>query len=94
MIDVFIDLVVNRNSYFYECEGKIKKYKGEQAEHENGRFLVIKCEVCSNVPVYHLLRKIRSVDDAEMAEILADKDLVERLKQGSKEHLYHLLRRK
>jgi len=34
------------------------------------------------------LNKVREqqfVDDAEMAEILADKDLVERLKQGSKE---------
>jgi uncharacterized protein (DUF1778 family) len=42
----------------------------------------------SNLIVTAALNKVREqqfVDDAEMAEILADKDLVERLKQGSKE---------
>jgi len=60
---------------------------------ENVYKIFVEAETAENRPISNLietaaLNKVREqqfVDDAEMAEILADKDLVERLKQGSKE---------
>jgi len=60
---------------------------------ENVYKIFVEAAKAENRPLSNLietaaLNKVREqqfVDDAEMAEILADKDLVERLKQGSKE---------
>ncbi|MCK5487990.1 MAG: hypothetical protein KAI86_17345 [Desulfobacterales bacterium] len=60
---------------------------------ENVYKIFVEAATAENRPISNLietaaLNKVREqqfVDDAEMAEILADKDLVERLKQGSKE---------
>ena len=60
---------------------------------ENVYKIFVEAAKAENRPISNLietaaLNKVREqqfVDDAEMAEILADKDLVERLKQGSKE---------
>jgi len=57
MQDIFIELALNPSSYTYECEDTTKIYNGEPVEHEYGRFLVVKCETCSNVTVkgdYHV----------------------------------------
>jgi len=60
---------------------------------ENVYKIFVEAATAENRPISNLietaaLNKVREqqfVDDAEIAEILADKDLVERLKQGSKE---------
>jgi uncharacterized protein (DUF1778 family) len=60
---------------------------------ENVYKIFVEAAKAENRPISNLietaaLNKVREqqfVDDAEMAEIHADKDLVERLKQGSKE---------
>ncbi len=58
MQDIFIKLATNPSNYIYECAGTIKTYKGERAEHEQGKYLVVSCDKCSNVPVYHLLKPL------------------------------------
>lgn len=58
MGDIFIDLVMNKNKWSYECNGKRKPYDPSmQTEHEHGKYLVVRCEECCNVPVFHLLEK-------------------------------------
>lgn len=41
--------------YEYECNGKTIQLTNEKTEHEHGKFFVVICEKCCNVPVYHLL---------------------------------------
>jgi hypothetical protein len=53
----FIDLIINAHKYTYECNGKTVQFNDEPAEHDHGKWLVVRCEKCCNVPVLHLLKK-------------------------------------
>lgn len=52
----FLDALFNK--YEYECKGETIILTNERTEHEAGKYFVVFCERCCNVPVYHLLRKV------------------------------------
>jgi hypothetical protein len=43
--------------FTYECNGETITLTDEETSHESGRYFVVKCDKCCNVPVYHLLQK-------------------------------------
>ena len=51
----FLDAIVNK--YTYECNGEKIVLTDEETLHEHGKYFVVKCEKCCNVPVLHLLKK-------------------------------------
>ena len=51
----FLDALIN--SYTYECEEQTIKLTNEKTYHEHGRYFVVECEKCCNIPVYHLLTR-------------------------------------
>ena len=58
MQDIFIKVAMNANQYEFWCDGKIKQYTADMhTEYENGKYLVVRCEECCNIPVFHLLYK-------------------------------------
>jgi hypothetical protein len=44
--------------FTYECQGKTIELKDEETSHEHGRYFVVKCDKCCNIPVFHLLKKV------------------------------------
>ena len=55
MSNPFLDALTNK--YVYECNGKTIVLTDEETRHEHGRYFVVVCDKCCNVPVLHLLRK-------------------------------------
>jgi len=44
--------------FTYECKGKTIKLTDEETYHEHGKYFVVLCDKCCNVPVFHLLTKV------------------------------------
>jgi len=58
MSNPFMSLIRNPHKYYYECESKVKPFNPEmKTDHVHGKYLVVICEDCCNVPVCHLLKK-------------------------------------
>jgi len=43
--------------FTYECNGKTITLTDEETYHEAGKYFIVRCDKCCNVPVFHLLRK-------------------------------------
>ena len=43
--------------FTYECNEKTFTLTDEETFHESGRYFVVRCDKCCNIPVYHLLTK-------------------------------------
>ena len=46
-------------TFTYECRGETIVLTNEETRHENGKYFVVVCDKCCNVPVLHLLRERR-----------------------------------
>lgn len=58
MSNIFIHLAMHAKEYFFVCNDKVIPYDSSMhVEHEHGKYLVVRCEECCNVPVYHLLER-------------------------------------
>jgi hypothetical protein len=42
----------------YECNGEIIQLTDEKTSHERGKYFVVLCDKCCNIPVFHLLKKV------------------------------------
>lgn len=51
----FLEALIQK--FTYECKGKTITLTDEETSHENGKYFVVICKKCCNVPVLHLLRK-------------------------------------
>ena len=52
MSNPFLEALTHK--FTYECDGKIVTLTDEETLHEHGRFFVVRCKKCCNVPVFHL----------------------------------------
>lgn len=57
MSNPFLDALINK--YTYECDGKTITLTNEKTEHSFGKYFVVICDKCCNIPVTHLLKKER-----------------------------------
>ena len=57
MTNPFIDALTKK--YKYKCNGKTVILFDEKTEHVNGNYFCVICEKCSNIPVFHILRKVK-----------------------------------
>lgn len=55
MSNPFLDAI--NFKFIYECKGETIELSDEQTEHEAGRYFVVLCDKCCNIPVFHLLRQ-------------------------------------
>jgi len=55
MNNPFLEALTDK--FTYECSGKIITLTDEETLHEHGRYFVVRCKKCCNVPVLHLLKK-------------------------------------
>ena len=55
MSNPFLDALINE--YTYECNGETITLTDEETRHEHGKYFVVVCHKCSNVPVLHILYK-------------------------------------
>ena len=44
-------------TFIYNCNGKDIVLTDEKTEHEHGKYFVVICDKCCNIPVFHLLRE-------------------------------------
>lgn len=59
MYNHLVYVAMNPDKFWYECNGEKKTYTPDMpVEHEHGKYLVVVCDKCCNVPVMHLLRKV------------------------------------
>ena len=43
--------------FTYECKGQTIVLSDEETRHEHGKYFVVVCDKCCNVPVLHLLEE-------------------------------------
>lgn len=43
--------------YTYECNGKTITLTNEKTDHVHGKYFIVICDKCCNVPVSHLLER-------------------------------------
>ena len=56
MNNPFLDMLIYK--FVYQCKGKTIELTNEKTYHEHGKYLVVECDKCCNIPVFHLLEKI------------------------------------
>ena len=44
--------------FTYECDGETIDLTDEETSHQNGKYFVVLCDKCCNIPVFHLLTKV------------------------------------
>jgi len=44
--------------FTYQCKGKTIQLTNEKTSHQTGRYFVVECDKCCNVPVFHMLTKV------------------------------------
>ena len=55
MNNPFLEALTHK--FTYECNGQTIELTNEKTLHELGRYFVVVCDKCCNVPVLHLLKK-------------------------------------
>lgn len=55
MTNPFLDAI--NFKFIYECKGETIELTNEETQHEAGRFFVVICNKCCNIPVFHLLKR-------------------------------------
>ena len=43
--------------FTYECKGETISLTTEETKHQSGRYFMVVCDKCCNVPVLHLLQQ-------------------------------------
>ena len=57
MVNPFLEAIYFKHTY--ECGDETVELTNEETYLEGGKYFVVVCDKCSNIPVFHLLRKIK-----------------------------------